>query len=75
MRVALILNVLFTIIEFIGGLYTNSIAILSDAIHDLGDSIAIGAALVLENNRNKAVPPPSAMVKEGFLPWPPFLPL
>lgn len=48
MRVALVLNVLFTIIEFIGGLYTNSIAILSDAIHDLGDSIAIGAALVLE---------------------------
>lgn len=48
MRVALLLNVLFTIIEFIGGLYTNSVAILSDAIHDMGDSIAIGAALVLE---------------------------
>jgi cobalt-zinc-cadmium efflux system protein len=48
MRVALVLNVLFTIIEFIGGLYTNSVAILSDAIHDLGDSIAIAAALVLE---------------------------
>ncbi|MBO9561184.1 MAG: cation transporter [Niastella sp.] len=48
MRVALVLNVLFTVIEFIGGLYTNSVAILSDAIHDLGDSIAIAAALVLE---------------------------
>ncbi len=48
MRVALLLNVLFTIIEFIGGLYANSVAILSDAIHDLGDSIAIGAALLLE---------------------------
>lgn len=48
MGVALVLNVLFTIVEFIGGLYTNSVAILSDAIHDLGDSIAIGAALVLE---------------------------
>lgn len=48
MRVALVLNVLFTVIEFTGGLYTNSVAILSDAIHDLGDSIAIGAALVLE---------------------------
>lgn len=48
MRVALLLNVVFTVIEFIGGLYTNSVAILSDAIHDLGDSIAIAAALVLE---------------------------
>lgn len=48
MRAALVLNVLFTVIEFIGGLYTNSVAILSDAIHDLGDSIAIGAALFLE---------------------------
>lgn len=48
MRGALLLNVLFTVIEFIGGLYTNSVAILSDAIHDLGDSIAIAAALFLE---------------------------
>lgn len=48
MRAALLLNVLFTIIEFVGGLYTNSVAILSDAIHDLGDSIAIAAALFLE---------------------------
>lgn len=48
MRAAFALNLVFTVIEFIGGLYTNSIAILSDAIHDLGDSIAIAAALVLE---------------------------
>lgn len=50
MRVALALNLSFTVIEFIGGIYTNSVAILSDAIHDLGDSVAIGAALVLEKH-------------------------
>src|SRR5690606_12401734 len=36
------LNLIFTIIEIIGGLLTNSVAILSDAIHDLGDTLAIG---------------------------------
>lgn len=46
--VAFFLNLAFTILEFIGGWFTNSVAILSDAVHDLGDSIAIGAALVLE---------------------------
>lgn len=48
MRIALLLNISFTILEFIGGILTNSMAILSDAIHDLGDSIAIGCSLVLE---------------------------
>ncbi len=41
---AFILNLVFTIIEIIGGFYTNSLAILSDAIHDLGDSMALGLA-------------------------------
>ena len=36
------LNLSFTIIEVIGGIYTNSLAILSDALHDLGDSLTIG---------------------------------
>ena len=45
---ALYLNIAFTIIEIIGGIMTNSIAILSDAIHDLGDTIAIGSSLALE---------------------------
>ncbi|MGQ1947897.1 cation transporter [Geofilum sp. OHC36d9] len=36
------LNLLFTVIEFVGGIFTNLMAILSDAIHDLGDTVAIG---------------------------------
>ena len=53
LKVAFFLNVTFTIIELIGGLLTNSMAILSDAIHDLGDSIAIGSALYLEKTSEK----------------------
>lgn len=41
-KVAFFLNLAFTIIEIIGGLYTNSLAILSDALHDLGDSFSLG---------------------------------
>ena len=38
----------FTIIEIIGGLMVNSIAILSDAVHDLGDSLSLGLARILD---------------------------
>ncbi len=41
-KVAFFLNLGFTIIEIIGGIYTNSLAILSDALHDLGDSLSLG---------------------------------
>lgn len=41
-KVAFFLNLAFTIIEIIGGFYTNSLAILSDALHDLGDSLSLG---------------------------------
>ncbi len=50
---AFILNLIFTIIEIIGGLYTNSLAIISDAIHDLGDSMSIGLAWYLEKVSRK----------------------
>jgi len=41
-RVAFFLNFFFTIIEFVGGMLTNSMAIISDAVHDLGDSVTLG---------------------------------
>ena len=43
-KTAFFLNLSFTIIEFVGGILTNSVAILSDAVHDLGDSISLGLA-------------------------------
>ncbi|MFT7056391.1 MAG: cobalt-zinc-cadmium efflux system protein [Roseivirga sp.] len=42
LRVAFFLNLFFTLVEIVGGLYTGSLAILSDALHDLGDSLSIG---------------------------------
>ena len=42
--VAFFLNLSFTIIELIGGMFTNSIAIISDAVHDFGDSLSLGLA-------------------------------
>jgi len=41
-KVAFFLNLAFTIIEIVGGILTNSLAILSDALHDLGDSLSLG---------------------------------
>ncbi len=51
--VAFILNSFFSIFEFIGGIITNSVAITSDAIHDLGDSLSIGISYILEKKSNK----------------------
>jgi len=48
-KLAFFLNLGFSIFELIGGLLTNSISIFSDAIHDFGDSIAIGISYILEN--------------------------
>ncbi|MEZ5300338.1 MAG: cation transporter [Verrucomicrobiales bacterium] len=44
LKVAFLLNLGFTAIEIAGGLWTNSIAILTDSVHDLGDSISLGLA-------------------------------
>ncbi|MDV6328567.1 cation diffusion facilitator family transporter [Idiomarina sp. Sol25] len=50
---AFFLNLCFTVIEFIGGILTNSTAILADAVHDLGDSISIGMAWLLDKFSRK----------------------
>ena len=45
---AFLLNLFFAVFEFLGGAFTGSIAIISDAIHDLGDAFSIGVSYVLE---------------------------
>ena len=45
---AFFLNLAFTIIEIIGGVWTNSVAVLADAVHDLGDSLSLGFAWYLQ---------------------------
>ena len=50
---AFVLNFSFAIIEFIfGGLFSSS-AILADAVHDLGDALAIGISAFLESISNR----------------------
>ncbi len=46
--IAFILNLFFSIFEFVGGLITNSVAIISDSIHDMGDAMSIGLSFFLE---------------------------
>ena len=45
---ALVLNLLFNIVVIGGGLLTNSVAIVSDALHDLSDTLSILIAWILE---------------------------
>lgn len=52
-KTAFFLNLSFTIIEIVGGILTNSVAILTDAIHDLGDSVSIGSSWYLEKISKK----------------------
>ena len=45
---AFLLNLTFSIFEFVGGAITGSVAIVSDAIHDLGDAGSLGISYFLE---------------------------
>jgi len=45
---AFFLNAGFAVIEFVGGYLTNSVAIYSDALHDLGDSFALLFSYIAE---------------------------
>ena len=49
LKIAFFLNVAFTVLEFIAGAYVNSVAIIADAIHDLGDSLSLGTAWFLQS--------------------------
>ena len=51
--IAFLLNMFFSVFEIAGGFITGSVAILSDAVHDFGDSISIGASYILEKISKK----------------------
>ena len=51
--IAFILNLAFSIFEFIGGIFTGSVAIISDAVHDIGDATSIGVSFFLEKKSKK----------------------
>ncbi|MBQ9848501.1 MAG: cation transporter [Clostridia bacterium] len=60
---AFILNLAFSIFEFIGGVFTGSIAIISDAIHDIGDAASIGVSYFLEKKSKR---PPDEKYTYGY---------
>ena len=51
--IAFILNFAFSIFEFVGGFFTGSVAIVSDAVHDIGDAASIGISYFLEKKSKK----------------------
>ncbi len=48
LKIAFLLNLVFTLVEISGGFWTNSVAILSDALHDAGDCFSLGLAWYLQ---------------------------
>ncbi len=52
-KTAFFLNPAFTIFEIFGGIWANSMAILSDAIQDLGDSLSLGFSWYLDRKSKK----------------------
>lgn len=53
LSVAFWMNAIFSVIELVGGILTNSTAIVADAFHDFMDAVAIGIAIVLEKVSGK----------------------
>ncbi len=51
--IAFLLNLAFSVFEVIGGMFTGSVAIISDAVHDLGDAASIGISYFLERKSKK----------------------
>lgn len=63
-KIAFLLNLAFSIVEAIGGILTKSISIISDSLHNLGDSITIGINYIFEKKSKKL---PNKEYSYGYL--------
>src|SRR5690606_37745461 len=63
LSLAFFLNLFFAIIELIGGILTNSTAIIADAFHDFMDAVAIGMAVYMDRFSRK---PKSSSYSYGY---------
>ena len=61
--ISVLLNLAFSVFEFAGGIFTGSVAIISDALHDLGDAAAIGISYYFEK---KSKNPPDETYTYGY---------
>ena len=62
--VAFILNLAFSVFELVGGIFTNSVAIISDSLHDIGDEASIGISYFLEKKSKRQ---PDDIYTYGYL--------
>lgn len=53
--ISIFLNLIITIAEFVGGILSNSLALLSDAVHNLNDTISLAISLVARKVSKKDV--------------------
>ncbi len=53
LTLAFFINLIFTLIEIVGGFLTNSVAVISDALHDLGDTISLAVSWYMERVAQK----------------------
>lgn len=61
--IAFVLNFAFSLFELFGGIFTGSVAIMSDAVHDMGDAVSIGMSFFLEK---KSIRPPDKKYTYGY---------
>lgn len=52
--VSIVLNLVITLAELVGGLLSNSLALLSDAVHNLNDTVSLGITLVTKKFSKKS---------------------
>lgn len=64
--IAFLLNFSFSVLEYFGGLFTGSIAIISDSVHDFGDALSIGLSYFLERKSKKS---PDEKYSYGYVRW------
>lgn len=62
-----ILNIVFVAIEVVGGLMTGRFAILTDALHDFGDTLSLGVSWYLEGVSKRVGMSVSRWATEDFL--------
>ena len=60
---SLVITMIFTVVEFVGGIVSNSLALLSDSFHMLSDVLALGLSMVAIYFSSK---PPTKNYTYGF---------
>lgn len=61
--ISILLNGLITLVEIVGGIFSNSLALISDAIHNLSDTLALILAWLANNFRGRK---PNARLTFGY---------